>query len=116
MRVLMGLPDQPLSEVLDSMQVVWDLGIRVSLASFSPIPGTKSWDESVKSDLLPKDADPLLTNNSVFPLRSESITFEDFVEIGTLAAEGNRMVLKGEFPMKDPEFIGKVKRFISGVK
>jgi len=111
--VLMGLPDQPLSEVIESMLVVFGLGIRVSLASFSPIPGTKSWDEAVKAGLLAPDSDPLLTNNSVFPMRSESMTFNDFVEIGTLAAEGNRMVLKGQSPLTDPVFLKKAKKFSS---
>lgn len=111
--VLMGLPGQPLSEVLASMRVVWDLGIRVSLASFSPIPGTQSWKEAVETGALPKDADPLLTNSSVFPLRSESVPFDDFIRIGTLAAEGNRRVLRGEDPFCDPDFVQKAKRFES---
>jgi hypothetical protein len=114
--VLMGLPDQPLSEVLDSLRVVFDLGIRVSLASFSPIPGTQSWDEAVESGFLSPDADPLLTNNSVFPLRSESIPFRDFIEIGTLAAQGNWMIRKRQSPFKDPDFVKKAKRFASNEK
>lgn len=111
--VLMGLPGQPLAEVLQSMRTVWDLGIRVSLASFSPIPGTESWEEAVHAGFLERDADPLLTNSSVFPLRSESVTFRDFIRIGTLAAEGNRMVVRGNAPFRDPDFARKAERFES---
>lgn len=111
--VLMGLPDQPLAEVLESMLTVFGLGIRVSLASFSPIPGTKSWEEAVEKGFLSPDADPLLANNSTFPMRSESLAFNDFIDIGTLAAAGNRLILKGRSPMKDSRFMKMAKRFES---
>ncbi|MBN1894476.1 radical SAM protein [bacterium] len=109
--VLMGLPDQEKEEILDSMLFVFSLGIKVSMASFSPIPGTQSWDNAVARGLLRPDADPLLTNNSIYPLRSRRLDFRDFVKIGTLASEGNGIVMKGGFPLKDRDFMAGVRAY-----
>ena len=109
--VLAGLPGQPPGEMLDGMMFVFGLGIRVSLAWFSPIPGTRSWETAVRDGLLREDADPLLTNNSIFPFRSEQAPREAFVALGTLAAEGNRLILGGGNPEKDEGFRGKIRAF-----
>jgi len=45
--VLMGLPHQPLEEVYQSILFVNSLGIKVSLASYSPIPGTVDYRRAV---------------------------------------------------------------------
>ena len=50
--VLMGLPGQSIQEVVDSTMFVLGLGIRVNLASFSPIPGTACWEEAVESGFM----------------------------------------------------------------
>jgi hypothetical protein len=102
--VIMGLPAQGMDEVLDSLLFVFGLGIKISLSSFSPIPGTASWKEAVASGLLPEGADPLLSNNSAFPMRSESAGFPDFVRFGTLAALGNKIVGEGGMPLENSEF------------
>jgi radical SAM superfamily enzyme YgiQ (UPF0313 family) len=102
--VIMGLPGQDAAEVLDSLLFVFGLGIKISLSSFSPIPGTASWDEAVRSGLLPEDADPILSNNSAFPMRSGSGVFAGAVRLGTLAALGNRIIAGGGRPLDDREF------------
>jgi radical SAM superfamily enzyme YgiQ (UPF0313 family) len=112
--VLMGLPDQDKGEVLDSMLFVFGLGIKVSMASFSPIPGTPCWDDAVSRGILSADSDPLLTNSSIYPVRSKSLDFSDFVKIGTLASEGNGIVQRGGFPLKDREFMAKVRGYERG--
>jgi radical SAM superfamily enzyme YgiQ (UPF0313 family) len=82
--VLAGLPDQPLSEVEDTVHFVHDLGVEVKLALFSPIPGTPDGDRA-----LPGSADPLLHNNTVYPY----LLGEDYVRqlqrVKNLAKEGN---------------------------
>ncbi|MBN1153895.1 radical SAM protein [candidate division KSB1 bacterium] len=66
--VIMGLPDQDIAEVVRSMLFVTSLGAKVRLTSFSPIPGTRDWERSIIQCGFPADADPILTNNSIFPL------------------------------------------------
>ena len=68
--VMMGLPDQKIQEVLDAVRFVLSIKIRVNLASFSPIPGTVSWEKALSQGLISINDDPLLGNNTLFPLRS----------------------------------------------
>jgi radical SAM superfamily enzyme YgiQ (UPF0313 family) len=102
--VIMGLPDQTLDETLDSLVFVFSLGIRISLASFSPIPGTESWKDAVKAGILKPDADPLLSNNSAFQMLSRPSEYHRFVKLGTLSAIGNGMLKNGKLPLEDDGF------------
>jgi len=109
--VLMGLPDQEIPEVLDSMCFVLDLGIKISLASYSPIPGTGSWNEAVQQGYFQEDVDPLLTNNSIFPMKSNDIPFEAFVELGTLSAIANQVISQKSIPLQNRLFQEKLTAF-----
>ena len=102
--VLMGLPGQLLEEVIDSLLFVLGLQIRVSLASFSPIPGTESWQEAVAHGLIDQDADPLLTNNTILPMVPEPHVRERLTRLGTLAAQANQMLIRGESPLTDSDW------------
>jgi radical SAM superfamily enzyme YgiQ (UPF0313 family) len=102
--LIMGLPAQGMDEVLDTLLFVWRLGIKTSLSSFSPIPGTASWEEAVKAGFLPQGADPLLSNNSAYAMHAGPDGFSDFIRFGTLAALGNRIVGEGGMPLENPEF------------
>ena len=63
--ILLGLPNQSLDSVKETINFVGDAGGKAKLAEFSPIPGTKSFAEAVKT--LPHLAEePLLQNNSVY--------------------------------------------------
>ncbi len=110
--VLMGLPGQEVGEVVESMLFVLSLGVKVSLASFSPIPGTRSWEEAIHRGLLSPDADPLLTNNSIFPVRSEETPLEVFLRLGTLSAVANRVLSQGGNPLKKPAFLNPLKKLM----
>jgi len=83
--VIMGLPGQPVEEVIDSMLFVASLGAKVRLTSFSPIPGTKDWDRSIKLYGMSPDMDPLLTNNSIYPLHRDDFSFDMFQQIRNLS-------------------------------
>lgn len=102
--VLMGLPGQEIREVVDSLLFVLGLGIKVSLASFSPIPGTTCWKEAVHLGVLKDDADPLLSNNSLFPMRSEALPYKTFIRLGTLASTANRLIQQRKHPLRDAAF------------
>jgi len=113
--VLMGLPGQDAGEVLESMVFVLSLGIQVNLASFSPIPGTPCWQEAVASGLLDADADPLLTNNSIYPLKSGDHDYDTFVALGTLAATANRILKGGSDPLSHETVKTQMKRIMERV-
>ncbi len=67
--VLMGLPGQTLDEIILSMAYVHSLKVGIRLAAFSPIPGTVDFTRAVERGEIASDADPLLTNNSILPIR-----------------------------------------------
>ena len=82
--VIMGLPDQTFDEVVNSVVFVASLGVKIYLSSFSPIPGTKDWDRSIELCKMSPDIDPLLTNNSIFPLSRKDFSLEMFQQIKNL--------------------------------
>lgn len=81
--VMMGMPDQPFEEVYKTMQFVHRLGAKILLVEYSPIPGTKEWQKSRLDDSL----DPLLHNNSLFPLYD----VRDWKEFQKLKDEARRL-------------------------
>lgn len=100
--VLMGLPDQPFEEVYQSILFVHSLGIKVRLASFSPIPGTVDYRRAVERGLFPQDADPLLTNKSVYPLHRTVEAYWKFHGIRQLVTMLNQGVERGVNLFADP--------------
>ncbi len=89
--LLMGLTGQTLREVKDSIRFVHDLGVPISMSSYSPIPGTALWDKDIQQ--LPElENEPLLTNKSVYPIKSGRFTYEEFESIKSLVARGNRII------------------------
>ena len=83
--VIMGLPGQGYEEVITSMFFVTSLGAKVRLTSFSPIPGTKDWSQAIELYNLPGDIDPLLTNNSIYPLQRADFPYDVFEQIKNLS-------------------------------
>lgn len=61
--IMLGLPEQPLAEIYETIRAISKLRVGIRLVEYSPIPGTKDWQLSGLSD----DTDPLLHNNTVFP-------------------------------------------------
>lgn len=93
--VLMGLPKQSREEVFESLFFVHSLGIKVRLASFSPIPGTVDYQRAVTDGLFPHEADPLLTNKSIYPLFRTAEAYHKFHAIRHLARILNEGVDRG---------------------
>lgn len=91
--LIMGLPDQSPDEVQAGIDYIHSLGAKVSLSSFSPIPGTADWEMATQKFNFP-DNDPLLTNKSVYPLRHSGFRSEDFDGLKNYAIEKNRTHLK----------------------
>ncbi len=83
--VIMGLPGQSVEEVLQSMLFVHSIGAKIFLSSFSPIPGTRDWKKSVDLYGLSEGLDPLLTNNTIYPLNRQDFTYTTFDKMRNFA-------------------------------
>lgn len=103
--ILMGLPEQSIDEVKESILFIFEQGVKVNLASFTPVPGTLYWDKTCEINGWNHDVDPLLTNNAIFPLRNNNFTWDQFVQLQTWVSKGNQLINKNEFPGKNNEFI-----------
>jgi radical SAM superfamily enzyme YgiQ (UPF0313 family) len=110
--VMMGLPNQNLEEVYRSILFVNSMGIKVRLASFSPIPGTVDYNRAVQASLFPADADPLLTNKSVYPLHRIRQAFLDFRQIRQFVAMLNSGLDRGVNLLGNEALKNAVRKFI----
>jgi radical SAM superfamily enzyme YgiQ (UPF0313 family) len=97
--VMMALPDQSIHEILWSMAYVHALGVGIRLAAFSPIPGTVDYERAVARRELSPYADPLLTNNSILPIRLPNVPDETYDRINRLSKELNAHLLKTGKPL-----------------
>jgi len=73
--------------VYETMQFVHRLGAKILLVEYSPIPGTNEWEKSGLDDNL----DPLLHNNSLFPL----FNVKDWREFQKLKDEARKLNRQG---------------------
>jgi radical SAM superfamily enzyme YgiQ (UPF0313 family) len=79
--LLAGMPGMNFSSVEKSILYVAGIGVKISLAEFSPIPGTKMEEN------LP---DPLLTNNTVYYHYKNKE--KEMIRVKSLAKEANRII------------------------
>ncbi|MFH1504051.1 MAG: hypothetical protein ABIH08_01495 [Candidatus Omnitrophota bacterium] len=84
----MGYPNQNLEELKDDSRFLHSLGAKVSLAEFSPVPGTRMFEEYKETF-----SEPLLHNNSIFgSFQKEKI--KEFWEIKNYVRELNKKINK----------------------
>lgn len=102
--IIMGLPNQPVDEVIETMLYANALGIQVRLASFSPIPGTKDYERAIEQGYFPQDADPLLTNKTIVPLFRTEEAYRRFHTISQFANMLNDGVRRGVTVFQPKEF------------
>ncbi len=74
--LLVGLPGQSLASIEDSIKTVKQTGIKPVLAHYTPIPHTAMWEKAVASSRYNLEADPVFTNNAVFPCWKENFSWE----------------------------------------
>lgn len=74
--LLAGLPGQQWEEVDDTLSQVCALGIRVSIAEYSPVPGTALWEKSCRVSPYPLVDEPLFHNNTIQPVSWEGFSRE----------------------------------------
>lgn len=88
--LLAGLPGQPADELEETVHRASRLGVRLSVAEYSPVPGTELWPESVAASSYPIDREPLFQNNSIFPLEWEGFSRGDMERLKRLAQKSGR--------------------------
>ncbi|MDX1707199.1 MAG: radical SAM protein [Desulfobacterales bacterium] len=84
--LLMGLPQQELNAVRRSIQMVLAAGINPILAYYSPIPHTAMWPAALSASRYDLAADPVFTNNSILPCRSEAFNWKTISALKELAS------------------------------
>ena len=106
--VIMGLPNQPIEEVIDTILYAHELGVQVRLSVFSPIPGTKDYDRAIEDRYFPADSDPLLTNKTIVPLFRTREAYHRFHTIAQYSHKLNEGLRKGASILSANEFRRKV--------
>jgi radical SAM superfamily enzyme YgiQ (UPF0313 family) len=79
--VLAGLPLQESSDVRNTVDYVSRLGLRVSLAQYSPIPHTPLYTAHHALARYPIAEEPLFQNNALFPFAWEGFTEQELDEL-----------------------------------
>ncbi len=82
--VLIGLPGQSFNSVLDSINFVMETGIRPYLTKFSPIPGTKIWQQTLTEYGWQEPVDPLWHNDALMPYFSTLIRPHQYTQLKKL--------------------------------
>jgi radical SAM superfamily enzyme YgiQ (UPF0313 family) len=90
--VLVGLPGQTLDEVAQSIRFVHRCGIQVRIAQYSPLPGTREWHRATEAKGAQLEKEPLLHNNTVFPLIEKAYTWKDIEGVKNLAKQLNSLL------------------------
>jgi len=90
--VLICLPGQPLEEMIESVRYVYECRAVTKLAVYSPIPNTEEWQKAVEQYNFDPNADPLLHNDSIYPIRSNGITIDDIQKVKAIALEYNKKI------------------------
>jgi len=93
--IIMGLPQQSLDEVIDTILYANSLSVQIRLSSFSPIPGTIDYQRAIDHGLFPADADPLLTNKTIIPLERTQAAYQQFLSISDFTRRLNEDVRRG---------------------
>ena len=79
--ILVGLPEQSISDVEDTIQAVKSAGASPIMAQYSPIPHTALWHQAVASSRYDLASDPIYTNNAIFPCQKEPFSWETLTRL-----------------------------------
>jgi len=83
--LLAGLPGQRAAGVEESIAVVKRAGVTPVIAHYTPIPHTPMWADAVAASRYDLEADPIFTNNAIFPCQSEAFSWEVLTRLKNLA-------------------------------
>ena len=79
--LMYGLPGQDIEEVAEGVEYLISRDVRIHLAEYSPIPGTRDWEILTEKGIIHDDIDPLLTNNTVFSVLCTNYAMEELRRI-----------------------------------
>jgi radical SAM superfamily enzyme YgiQ (UPF0313 family) len=88
--LLVGLPDQHMSAVEQSIRTVLDSGITPVPAYYTPIPHTALWPKAVAASRYDIAADPIFTNNAIMPCSQEPFSWGLLSRLKELASGRGR--------------------------
>ncbi|HOR42278.1 MAG TPA: hypothetical protein PK111_03820 [Atribacterota bacterium] len=82
--LLIGLPEQSFINIIDSINMVLDNGIKPYLAKYSPIPGTAIWEQALRELGWQEPVDPLWHNDALMPYYSPYLNSEQYQKLKML--------------------------------
>ncbi len=85
--ILVGLPGQPISDVVDTIQAVKTAGALPIMAYYTPIPHTALWEEALASSRYDLASDPIFTNNAILPCQKEPFAWKTLKRLKNLIAD-----------------------------
>ncbi len=84
--LLVGLPDQDMNAVEQSIRTVVYSGITPVPAYYTPIPHTALWPQAVAASRYDIAADPILTNNAIMPCSKDPFSWDLISRLKELAS------------------------------
>lgn len=79
--ILAGLPFQKKEDVIKTIRFVKESGARPVITEYSPIPGTKLFDDAIRASKFPVRDEPLVHNNTIVPCQWEGLTYKDMDDL-----------------------------------
>ncbi|MRR15752.1 MAG: B12-binding domain-containing radical SAM protein [Deltaproteobacteria bacterium] len=79
--LLCGTPGQKERDVAKSIDFVLQCGARPILAEYSPIPGTKMWNDAISASLFDIQHEPLYHNNTLLCCRNDDFSYDVYSRI-----------------------------------
>lgn len=90
--VIAGLPFQRWEDVKHSIDYLAGLGIKSSIAEYTPIPHTPLFDEFYSYARYPIEKDPIFQNNALFPFSWDGFTDNNLAFLKQYSREKNAML------------------------
>jgi radical SAM superfamily enzyme YgiQ (UPF0313 family) len=84
--LLIGLPNQEMSSVEQSIKTVIGSAITPVPAYYTPIPHTALWPKAVAVSRYDLTSDPIFTNNAIMPCSQDPFSWEKITRLRELAA------------------------------
>ncbi len=79
--ILFGHPLQTYESIEKSIDYLKKFSVQIRLSYFSPIPGTKTFDELEKRGIIKKSDDPIYQNKIVFVYEKSGLSVEEILEL-----------------------------------
>lgn len=78
--LICGIDGQKKEDVKMAIDYVYDKGAYPYLSEYSPVPGSKIFNNDMQKCKYPL-LEPLYHNNSIFPMEHKDFTYQDFIEL-----------------------------------